>query len=104
MADLSQDTWREQLSKDKKAVIIDVRTSEEMHEGFIPKAIHIDIYQGQEFMNRIQDLDKNKHYYVYCKSGARSGQACAIMSQLGFKHAYNLVGGIMQWSGEVVQN
>lgn len=104
MADLSQDTWREQLSNDKNAVILDVRTSEEMEEGFIPEAIHIDIYQGQEFMNEVQGLDKTKSYYVYCKSGGRSGQACAIMSQLGFKNAYNLVGGIMQWSGEVVHN
>lgn len=104
MADLSQDTWREQLSSDKKAIILDVRTTEEMEEGFIPNAIHLDIYQGQEFMEKLNKLDKTKNYYVYCKSGGRSGQACAIMSQLGFKNAFNLVGGIMQWSGEVVQS
>lgn len=104
MADLSQDTWREQLSKDKNAVVLDVRTTQELEEGFIPNAMHLDIYQGQEFMEKINELDKNKNYYVYCKSGGRSGQACAIMSQLGFKNAYNLVGGIMQWSGEVVQS
>lgn len=104
MADLSQDSWREQLSNDKNAVVLDVRTTEELEDGFIPKAIHLDIYQGQDFMDKINKLDKNKSYYVYCKSGGRSGQACAIMSQLGFKNAYNLVGGIMQWTGEVVNN
>ena len=104
MADLSQDTWREKLSEDKNAVVLDVRTAEELEEGFIPKALHLDIYQGQEFMEKLNELDKAKNYYVYCKSGGRSGQACAIMSQLGFKNAFNLVGGIMQWSGEVVQS
>lgn len=104
MADLSQDTWRAQLSTDENAVVLDVRTTEEFEEGIIPNAIHLDIYQGQEFMDKVNKLDKNKNYYVYCKSGGRSGQACAIMSQLGFKNAYNLVGGIMQWSGEVVQS
>ena len=78
MADLSQDTWREQLSKDKNAVVLDVRTTQELEEGFIPNAMHLDIYQGQEFMEKINELDKNKNYYVYCKSGGRSGQACAI--------------------------
>lgn len=104
MADLSQDTWREKLNGDKNAVVLDVRTAEELEEGFIPKALHLDIYQGQEFMEKLNELDKAKNYYVYCKSGGRSGQACAIMSQLGFKNAFNLVGGIMQWSGEVVQS
>lgn len=104
MADLSQDTWREQLNNDENAVILDVRTTEEIEEGIIPKAMHLDIYQGQEFMEKLNTLDKTKNYYVYCKSGGRSGQACAIMSQLGFNNAYNLVGGIMQWSGEIVQS
>jgi len=38
---------------------------------------------------------------VYCKAGGRSAQACAIMNQLGFKNAYNLVGGFSQWQGKV---
>lgn len=104
MADLSQNTWSEQLKEDKNAVVLDVRTAEEMEDGFIPEAIHIDIYQGQGFMNEIGKLDKGKNYYVYCKSGGRSGQACAIMSQLGFKNAFNLVGGFMEWQGDRITN
>ncbi|MGB2761319.1 MAG: rhodanese-like domain-containing protein, partial [Maribacter stanieri] len=41
-----------------------------------------------------------KNYYVYCRSGNRSGQACAIMKNLGFDTAYNLQGGFMNWEGE----
>lgn len=104
MADLTQTEWREKLENDTNAAIIDVRTEQEIEEGYIPNALHIDIYQGQEFLNKIQELDKSKNYYIYCKSGGRSAQACAIMNQLGFDHAYNLLGGFSEWQGEVTQN
>lgn len=100
MADLTQSQWKEQLTADTNAVILDVRTQEEVNEGIIPNAIHIDIYKGQEFINDIEALDKTKNYYVYCKAGGRSGQACAIMNQLGFDNAYNLMGGFSKWQGE----
>lgn len=101
MADLTQQEWVSQLEKDSNAIILDVRTEDEVEEGIIPGAIHIDIYKGQGFIYKIEELDKTKNYYVYCRSGARSGQACAIMNQLGFENAYNLIGGIMQWRGDL---
>lgn len=101
MADLTQLEWQEQLQNDKEAIILDVRTLLEVGAGYIPNAIHIDIYKGQEFVDEIMKLDKSKSYYVYCKSGGRSGQACAFMNQAGFNKAYNLIGGLMQWQGEV---
>ncbi len=104
MADLTQTEWREKLENDSDAAIIDVRTEQEIEEGYIPNALHIDIYQGQEFLNKIQELDKSKNYYIYCKSGGRSAQACAIMNQLGFDNAYNLLGGFSEWQGAVTQN
>jgi rhodanese-related sulfurtransferase len=100
--DLSQQEWTNQLEQDSNAVIIDVRTHEEWEEGIIPTAVLIDIYQGQGFIYKIDELDKSKNYYVYCKAGGRSAQACSIMNQLGFEKTYNLIGGFMQWSGEVV--
>ena len=98
---LSQKDWTKQLEEDNNSVVLDVRTQDEVNEGIIPNAIHIDIYRGQGFIYEIDQLDKAKNYYVYCKSGGRSAQACAIMNQLGFKNAYNLVGGITDWQGEV---
>jgi rhodanese-related sulfurtransferase len=67
----------------------------------IPYAINIDIYKGQGFIYQVEELDKSKNYYVYCKAGGRSAQACSIMNQMGFEHTYNLEGGFMQWQGEV---
>ena len=99
---LEQQVWRDQLKDDTNAVILDVRTEDEFSEGIIPGAFNIDIYKGQGFIYALEELDKSKNYYVYCRSGGRSGQACSIMSQLGFENTYNLLGGIMNWEGEVV--
>lgn len=99
---LEQEVWVDQLENDENAVILDVRTADECNDGMIPKALNIDIYKGQEFIYLIEELDKTKNYYVYCRSGARSGQACSIMNQLGFENTYNLIGGMMEWNGEVV--
>ena len=101
--DLSQEEWSEQLQQDANAMVLDVRTPEELEEGFIPNATNIDFYLGQEFLAEIEKLDKGKNYYVYCRSGNRSGQACAIMNSLGFKNTYNLAGGFMNWEGEIAE-
>ncbi|WP_299111635.1 rhodanese-like domain-containing protein [uncultured Winogradskyella sp.] len=101
MADLSQKDWTKQLEQDNNSVVLDVRTQEEVELGIIPNALHIDIYKGQGFIDEINKLDKTKNYYVYCKAGGRSAQACAVMNQLGFANAYNLVGGFSEWEGEV---
>ncbi|TYB75730.1 rhodanese-like domain-containing protein [Bizionia myxarmorum] len=104
MADLTQKAWREQLEQDSQAIILDVRTDEEVSEGMIPNAIQMDIYDAPAFMSSIQELDKTKAYYVYCRSGARSAQACSIMNQLGIANTYNLEGGFTDWTGDVVQS
>ncbi|WP_378186981.1 rhodanese-like domain-containing protein [Aquimarina sp. W85] len=99
--DLSQSEWDEQLAKDSNAVVLDVRTEEEVEEGHIPNMIHIDIRQGQEFLDAVEKLDATKNYYIYCRSGARSAQACTLMNQMGFSTTYNLIGGIMNYDGPV---
>ena len=104
MLNLTQEQWNERLSKDDNAIVLDVRTSEEHANGRIPNSINIDIYQGQGFVYKIDELDKSKNFYVYCLSGARSAQACMILNQLGINNAYNLMGGIMQWQGDIEYN
>ncbi len=100
--DISQEQWWQGAQEDENAVILDVRTEGEWNEGIIPGAMHIDIYKGQGFIYKVDELDKTKKYYVYCRSGGRSGQACNIMKQMGFGNTYNLIGGIMEWEGPIV--
>ncbi|WP_010228736.1 rhodanese-like domain-containing protein [Gillisia marina] len=101
MKNLTQEQWSKEVSENKDAVILDVRTEEEFIEGYIPNAKNIDIYKGQGFLDEVEKLDKSKDYYVYCRSGARSAQACALMKQQGFENASNLMGGITDWEGEI---
>ncbi len=79
-------------------VLLDVRTPQEVAEGKIPNAIHLDIY-SPSFTQEMMDLDPSKTYYVYCRSGGRSVSACMKMSAHGFSKLYNLEGGMMAWRG-----
>jgi rhodanese-related sulfurtransferase len=101
MQDLTQTQWREQLSSDSNAVIMDVRSEIELEDGQIPNAINLDINNPAEFMNRASTLDSSKNYYVYCRSGVRSTQACVILTSLGCNNTFNLLGGFSEWEGEI---
>lgn len=100
MKDITVDEWKSLITTDENAVILDVRTDDEVEEGMLDNAQHIDIYLGQGFIEEVKKLDPAKNYYVYCRSGNRSGQACAIMGQLGFETTYNMLGGYTAWADQ----
>ena len=101
MINLSETEWVKLHDESEESVIIDVRTDDEFSTGYIDGAVNIDFYMGNEFISEIDKLDKSKSYFIYCKSGARSGQTCELMKQKGFKKVYNLEGGILGWTGEL---
>jgi rhodanese-related sulfurtransferase len=80
----------------KNFVIIDVRTDAEFKEGHIENAINMDYYGGDVFEKNLNQLDKNKSYAIYCRSGHRSGLAFKIMEKLGFNEVYNF-GALTDW-------
>jgi rhodanese-related sulfurtransferase len=47
-------------------------------------------------------LEKEKNYYVYCRSGIRSVTACKILESAGVEITFNLLGGILDWAGDKV--
>lgn len=101
MKNLEQKQWVDGLQKNENAVILDVRTPEEFEEGYIKDAKLINIQNPENFMGEIEKLDNSKPYYVYCRSGRRSEMACQIMEKSGFDQTYNLIGGILEWDGNV---
>ncbi|PKP24933.1 MAG: rhodanese-like domain-containing protein [Bacteroidetes bacterium HGW-Bacteroidetes-2] len=101
MQDLTSKEWQKKTAVDTNAVILDVRTDEEVSEGKILGAKQINISDPAQFMEEIQKLDTAKNYYVYCRSGARSAQACAVLNSLGIQNTFNLIGGITDWDGLV---
>ena len=98
---LDQSTWINQFHSDENAVILDVRTPEEFETSRIPNSKNIDFYNPQNFMLEIEKLNKSNSYYVYCRTGVRSANSCQLMNELGFDKVYNLLGGIVEWKGEI---
>jgi len=78
-------------------VILDVRTKAEFDEGHIANAININV-ESNEFLSEISKLDKSKTYAVYCRSGRRSADALAKMSNEQFISLSHLDGGVIDWT------
>ena len=93
---LDSESFSEKFKSDSQGVLLDVRTSQEFSAGHIPDSKLIDIYLPT-FAEKISELDKEKNYYVYCRSGNRSYHAGVFMLQQGFKTVYNLADGILDW-------
>ncbi len=80
--------------------LIDVRTEGEHASGHIPNSENINL-MGPGFVSKLEFLDKDKTYYIYCASGNRSRTACSQMVNMGFKNVNNVQMGMMGWSGEI---
>jgi len=83
----------------KDAVIIDLRTPDEIKAGIIPGATIID-YFSKSYEKKINTLDKSKTYLLYCASGGRSGETLELMKKKGFIAVYHLAGGFEGWKKE----
>jgi rhodanese-related sulfurtransferase len=77
-------------------VILDVRTPQECSAGRIEGSIVLD-FRSSSFQEQVSQLDPEKAYLVYCRTGRRSAQAVRLMRELGFRELYNLLGGIVDW-------
>jgi len=77
-------------------ILIDVRSQFEHNKEKITESEVIDIIQP-EFLDKINQLDKNKKYLVYCQSGGRSNQAFGLMIKEGFAEVYDLKGGFANY-------
>jgi phage shock protein E len=88
------------IAVNPEAVILDVRTPGEYTSGHIPKALNVNLMDFS-FTQQISRLDKSKTYLVYCRSGNRSGQACALMTKQGFTDVHHLMGGLAAWTGAI---
>ncbi len=75
------------------AVLLDVRTAEEIEsEGTLLHAKHLD-YLDTSFEEAIETLDRLDPYYVFCDTGKRSRLACEFMASKGFILVAYLEGG-----------
>lgn len=85
-----------QLINRDKAVLIDVRETEEFASSHIANARHIPLNQLEE---KLSSAVKNKALplILVCATGARANRALGIAKKLGYAQAQVLSGGLKAW-------
>ena len=85
------------LIDEKKSVLIDLRTDDELkNKGYIKGAKQIDYFK-KDAEAIISKLDKKKTYLIYCAGGGRSSECAELMEKKGFSHVVNLDKGFDDW-------
>jgi thioredoxin 1 len=86
----------QKLAKDTANQILDVRTKSEFDNGYIEKALLANWNDQEEFVTRVQHLDKNNTILIYCLAGSRSHLAAEYLRGKNYK-VIELTGGINAW-------
>lgn len=94
---LSVEEYAQAIAEDTTAVLVDVRKPEEFEGGHIAGALLLNVLDTESFKESIWLLDKEKTYYVYCRSGRRSQTAVSKMKEIGLT-VYELSGGFQSWT------
>lgn len=85
-----------ELLKETEVQLVDVRTPGEWSEGIIHNAKKIN-YRDANFLEQMNQLDKDKPVVLYCAAGGRSAGAAEKIKTLGFKAIYDLGEGFRGW-------
>lgn len=97
MKEITAKELANKLKDGEMVSIIDVREDEEVEQGKIPGVKHIPLGQIPE---RLDEIDKDQHHFIVCRSGGRSGKACDFLIDQGYD-VTNMVGGMLDWEDEV---
>ncbi len=81
-------------NNNKVDLILDVRTGEEYARSHIKGAVLIPIMILAE---KKHEIEKRQMVLVYCYNGNRSKTACEYLTSKGYKHIFNMLGGIKSW-------
>lgn len=81
---------------DPDLVILDVRTPEEFQAGHVPGAINVSHEQVEARLGELA-AHKSRDVVVYCRSGARTALALAVLEANGFERLWHLEGDILAW-------
>lgn len=93
---LAPQAFIKQAKADTTSIILDVRTPGEYKEEHLAGARQLDFLNTSVFDAGIKQLDNTHTYYVYCRSGKRSHNACIKMKKQGLK-VFDMEGGILNW-------
>ncbi len=85
-----------QFINHKNALVLDVRDDGEYKLGHILNSMQIPLGKLNECASELEKY-KEQPIVVVCRSGNRSGTACAALGKRGFTQVYNLAGGVTAW-------
>jgi len=94
---LSVRELKQKLDAGDPLALIDVRTQGERDIASIPGSELL----TQEVAAKLDARDRDEVLVFYCHHGMRSRQAAEQFLREGFKHVYNVTGGIDAWSQEI---
>lgn len=89
------------MDDEDSLVLIDVRELREAIISDLPDYGDKKKIPTGEFPMRMNDLDPEHSYVLYCRSGARSAWAVRLLLRGGFENVLNLKGGVLGWRQEV---
>ncbi|UHD17168.1 rhd_2599 family sulfurtransferase [Thiocapsa bogorovii] len=93
--EIDSESLHGRIASGEDVLLVDIRTPAEVAQGAIPDAMQLPMHL---IPIRISELPKDRDVVLYCRSGARSYQACAYMMQQGYERVLNLRGGIIAWA------
>ncbi len=85
-----------------EVIILDVRTEEELFEGYIEGSILIPHDEISQYLDKLPE-DNDAAILVYCRTGRRSELAAQELANLGYTQVYDMGGIITDWHGDVVK-
>ena len=85
----------QELIKNNKVTIADIRDTGSYQEGNIPDSINLTDQNINEFMDT---ADRSAHLLVYCYHGNNSISAAEYFSKNGFTSVFSLDGGYAEYS------
>ena len=80
------------ITHDDKAVVLDVRTSQQYDEEHIVGAVNMQMNDFKDHA-KIGLLDENSNLYLHCNGGTRSVLLTSILKRNGFHNIRNVEGG-----------
>jgi UPF0176 protein len=93
-----------QLIEDPQTLLVDMRNHYESEIGHFENAIcpNVDRFKDQLplVVNMLQD-QKERPVVMYCTGGIRCEKASAYLKHHGFKHVYQLNGGIIEYARQI---
>jgi rhodanese-related sulfurtransferase len=86
---------KQEAEKWKSARLLDTRETEEYRVSHLPKALSVGYDEFK--LSSVASIPKTDTIILYCSVGYRSERIGEKLQKAGYKHVFNLYGGIFNW-------